>query len=124
MRRLIAAICAVTIVAVAAPEVRAERPNFPSEIDLPDGYFPEGIATGRGSTFFVGSISEGSVYRGDLRTGDGAVLTDGFGPFSAIGIDVDQRNREWVAGGPTGTARVYDGDRGDLLAINALTPPF
>lgn len=124
MRKLVVAICSLMIlVPVAAPTAWAGSANFPSEIELPAGYFPEGIAVGRGSTFFVGSISEGSIYRGDLRTGEGAVLTDPFGPFSAIGIDVDQRNRVWVAGGPSGTARVYDGDSGALLEVYALTAP-
>jgi len=125
MRKLVAAICSLMIlIPFAAPTAQAESPNFPPEIELPDGYFPEGIAVGRGSTFYVGSISEGSVYRGDLRTGQGAVLTDPFGAFTTIGIDVDQRNRVWVAGGPSGTARVYDGDTGDLLQVYALTAPF
>ena len=124
MRRLTAAICSLLLVGAIAPEVRAESPNFPAEIALPDGYFPEGIAVGRGSTFFVGSLADGSVYKGDLRTGEGAVLTDPFGPFSTVGIDVDASGRVWVAGGPSGTARVYDGGSGDLLAVYALTAPF
>lgn len=126
MRTFVAAICTLTLltgVALTDP-VAAEGPNFPDQIQLPDGYFPEGIAVGRGSTFYVGSLSEGSVYRGDLRTGEGAVLTAGFGAFSAVGIDVDQRNRVWVAGGPTGTGRVYDGETGALLAVYSLTAPF
>lgn len=126
LRALVAAIVSLTVlVTVAAPSVQAQRAsNFPAEIELPQGYFPEGIAVGRGSTFYVGSLSDGSVYRGDLRTGEGAVLTNAFGPFSAVGIDVDQRNRVWVAGGPTGTARVHDGDTGELLATYKLTAPF
>lgn len=126
MRTALAAICSLTLLAwvgVTAP-AQAEGPNFPDQIDLPNGFFPEGIAVGRGSTFYVGSLSDGSVYRGDLRTGDGTVLTAGFGPFSTVGLDVDQRNRVWVAGGPTGTARVYDGDTGSLLEVYALTAPF
>ena len=126
MRTLIAAICSVALLAgvgVSAP-AHAGGSNFPDEIVLPDGFFPEGIAVDRGSTFYVGSLSDGSVYRGDLRTGEGAVLTDPFGAFSTVGIDVDQRNRVWVAGGPTGTARVYDGDTGALLVVYALTAPF
>jgi len=124
MRTLAAAICSLTLFAGVADSLHAEGPNFPAEIELPDGYFPEGIAVGRGSTYYVGSLSEGSVYRGDLRSGEGAVLTDAFGPFSAVGLDVDQRNRVWVAGGPTGTGRVYDGESGALLASYQLSGPF
>ena len=126
MRSVVAAICSLALLAgvgVAAP-AQAQGPNFPDEIGLPDGFFPEGIAVGSGSTFYVGSLSDGSVYRGDLRTGEGAVLIASSGPFSTVGVDVDQRNRVWVAGGPTGTARVYDGDTGELLATYPLTTPF
>lgn len=125
MRTLIATICSLALltgVGATAP-AQAKGPNFPDQVDLPDGYFPEGIAVGRGSTFYVGSLSDGSVYRGDLRTGEGTVLTAPFVPFSTVGLDVDQRNRVWVAGGPTGTARVYDGDTGEPLAMYPLTAP-
>ena len=51
----------------------AAQTAFPGRIDLPDGFQPEGIAT-TGEQFFVGSIPTGAVYRGSLRTGNGAVL--------------------------------------------------
>ena len=35
---------------------------------------PEGIAIGRRHQFSVGSLLEGAVYRGDLRTGEGEVI--------------------------------------------------
>ena len=47
---------------------------FPDVIPLPNGFRPEGIASGLGSTFFAGSIPTGAVYRGDLSTGEGEVL--------------------------------------------------
>jgi sugar lactone lactonase YvrE len=100
--------------------------RFPSEINLPDGYFPEGIAVGRGSTFYVGSLADGSIYRGDLRTGDGAVFTEPTGafPFSTVGLDVDRHGRVWAAGAASGTGRVYDGSSGELLATYAFTAPL
>ena len=118
MRKLVVLVLSVTmLVAAAIPASAGGRSDrFPSEIDLPAGYFPEGIAVGRGSTFYVGSLADGSIYRGDLRTGAGEVLTAPAGPFATVGLDVDQRNRVWVAGGPTGTGRVYDGESGALLA--------
>ena len=39
--------------------------SFPQVISLPNGFQPEGIATGNGTTFYVGSIPTGAVYRGD-----------------------------------------------------------
>ena len=98
--------------------------QFPSEIDLPDDLFPEGVAVGRGSTFFVGSLAYGSIYKGDLRTGEGAVFTEPTGLFTTLGLNVDQRNRVWAAGGISGTGRVYDGTTGELLATYLLTDPF
>jgi sugar lactone lactonase YvrE len=100
----------------------ASAQSFPDVIALPTGFQPEGIAIGRGHTFFVGSIPTGAVYRGDLRTGEGAVLVQPQPGRRAIGIDVDQRNRIFVAGGPTGQAYVYDGDTGEPLAAYQLAP--
>ena len=44
---------------------------FPDSIPLPDDFAPEGIAVGAGSSFFVGSLAGGDIYRGDLRSGTG-----------------------------------------------------
>jgi hypothetical protein len=105
--------------------VYAKPPKpFPELIDLPPGFFPEGIAIGRGTTFYVGSLADGSVYKGDLRNGEGAVLTAPTGGFTTVGIEVDSKERIWVAGGPSGTGRVYDGVTGELLASYIFTNPF
>jgi len=109
-----AAALALVLVATAAA-----RP-FPDVIPLPTGFQPEGIAV-QGTTFWVGSIPTGSIYRGDLRTGEGTLLVDDPGR-AAIGLDVDQRGRLFVAGGPTGQAFVYDADSGDPLASYQLSP--
>lgn len=119
MRKIaVVVVSLLCLVAAAVPAV-ADQGNsnqFPSVIDLPAGSFPEGLAVGRGSTFFVGSIADGSIYKGDLRTGEYAPLTEPAGFFTTLGLNVDQRNRVWVAGAVTGTGRVYDGATGDLLA--------
>lgn len=94
---------------------------FPRLIRLPDGFRPEGIAGGRGASFYVGSIPTGAVYRGDVRTGLGAVLVPGQAGRAAIGLKVDRRNRLFVAGGPTGQAYVYDAATGAPLASYQLT---
>jgi sugar lactone lactonase YvrE len=104
----------------AAPPAEQGDP-FPSLIRLPDGFRPEGIAVGRGHTFYVGSIPTGAVYRGDLRTGEGAVLVPAQAGRMAIGLKVDHRNRLFVAGGPTGHAYVYDAGTGATLATYQLT---
>jgi len=91
---------------------------FPTEIALPGGFAPEGIATGRGTTFYTGSLSLAGIWRGDYRTGDGAMLVDGGGPF--VGMVVDARNRLWVAGGPAGVGYVFDAATGANLRTFAL----
>lgn len=94
--------------------------SFPTTIPLPNGFQPEGIAIS-GSTFFVGSIPTGAVYRGDLRSGEGAVLVPGSAGRAAIGVEVDSRDRLFVAGGPTGQAFVYSAQTGKKLATFRLT---
>lgn len=97
------------------------RPVFPDTIQLPDGFAPEGIAVGRGTTFFTGSLTGGDIYRGNLRTGEGEVIVPPQEGQVAVGMKVDHRNRLWVAGGGMGAARVYDADSGELLRTYQLT---
>ncbi len=53
--------------------------SFPSQIALPDGFAPEGIAAGRGTTAYLGSRSDGSILRLDVRTGRTSEVTAGPG---------------------------------------------
>ena len=48
--------------------------SFPDVIDLPVGWFPEGIDIGRGTGVYVGSIKTGRIWKGDLRDGTGSVF--------------------------------------------------
>jgi len=90
---------------------------FPEVIALPDGFRPEGIAVGEGTTFFVGSIPTGAVYRGDLLSGQGEVLVPAQVGRNSIGLKYDARSGLlFVAGGPTGKAFVYDGESGANVA--------
>ena len=119
MRRslLLAAACSI---AVLVPHAAHAAPPFPDKIDLPTGWRPEGIAIGEGTTFFAGSLANGNILKGDLRTGETdpnfVQSTDG---QPTVGIEVDDLNRVWAAGGGSGEVRVYDGATGDLLAIYA-----
>ena len=98
--------------------------TFPAVVPLPDGFQPEGIATGRGSEFFVGSTANGAIYRGDLRTGEGEVFVPPTDDRIAIGLSYDLRsNNLFVAGDGTGKAFVYDAETGETAAIYGLTDP-
>ncbi|HEX9385949.1 MAG TPA: hypothetical protein VF918_06480 [Anaerolineales bacterium] len=95
---------------------------LPDVISLPNGFQPEGIAVGKGSTFYVGSIPTGAIYRGDLRTGEGVILVQPQAGRNAIGLKYDERTGLlFVAGGPTGYAYIYDGETGANVAAIQLT---
>src|SRR5918994_479848 len=129
MTRLLIAFALLLCAAIAAPAIAEQgkgkgKGNGPEVIELPTGFQPEGIATGRGDSFYVGSIPTGDIYKGSLRTGDGDILVDARAGRSATGIKVDRRNRLFVSGARTGQAYVYDARTGDELETYELfTPP-
>jgi sugar lactone lactonase YvrE len=118
-RRLLVLLLMATVALLPAT---AGAATFPDLIRLPDGWQPEGIAAGRGTSLYVGSIPTGAIWKADARTGKGEVLVEGREGRAAIGIKVDKRNRLFVAGGPTGMAFVYDARTGEDLASYQLTP--
>jgi sugar lactone lactonase YvrE len=120
-RRLLVLLLMAMVVALVPATAGAA--TFPDLIRLPDGWQPEGIAAGRGTSLYVGSIPTGAVWRADARTGEGEVLVEGQEGRSAIGIKVDRRNRLFVAGGATGRAFVYDARTGEDLASYQLATP-
>jgi hypothetical protein len=109
MLRVISIVAALvsTAVVFAGGSTAAQKP-FPEVIQLPRGFQPEGIEVGKGTTFYVGSVANGAIYRGNLRTGAGAILVPGESGKAATGIELDSRNRLWVAGAATGKAYVYN----------------
>lgn len=104
----------LTAIAAVLASTSALAASFPTTISLPNGWQPEGIAVGDGTTFYVGSIPTGAVYRGDLRTGKGSTLVAGAAGRAAIGVEHD-RGRLFVAGGGTGKGFVYDAGNGALV---------
>ena len=110
MRRFLLVLAVAALTATTA----FAKASFPDTIALPNGWQPEGITVGKGTTFYVGSIPTGAVYRGDLRTGTGATLVQGVAGRAAIGMEHD-RGRLFVAGGGTGKAFVYDAKSGALV---------
>ncbi|MGH9013349.1 MAG: hypothetical protein ACRDZ1_05365 [Acidimicrobiia bacterium] len=110
---LVSAVAVVDASATGAP---------PEGIPLPNGFAPEGIVFGKGSTFFVGSPASGAVFRGDAATGEGELLVSSPGLGSAWGLGFERRtSRLFVAGGPTGGAAVYETSSGEELAVVQLT---
>ena len=117
MRRILVVLAALALAGVGGSQAATEK-AYPDTIRLPDAFQPEGIAIA-GNTFYVGSIPTGSIYRGSLRSGRGALLVPGGAGKAAIGVDVN-RGRLFVAGGPTGKAFVYSAT-GRELATYQLT---
>jgi hypothetical protein len=123
MSRLLALLTGVFAVActVAAIAVAAQGPE---RIALPDGYRPEGIAAGKGTSVYVGSIPTGRVLEVDTKTEAFEEVVPARDAHAAIGLKYDGRkDRLFVSGGPTGKAFVYDEDTGAELAAFQLTPP-
>lgn len=122
MRRLLVSVLTVVLgltvwtpIAPASGSVPdAERP-FPGHIDLPDGFQPEGIVIGPGATAWLGSLADGDIYKVSLRTGEGSVAVQGTGT-PAVGLKRDGSGRLYVAGGPSGTARVIDTGSGAVTS--------
>jgi hypothetical protein len=115
MRRVLLTLGSLLILMaiLAAPAGATRGDTFPKIIPLPNGWQPEGIASGRGTSFYAGSLANGAIYAGDFRTGEGRILTPGQSGRIAVGMYVDQRtNYLFVAGGPGGQGRVYDASTG------------
>jgi hypothetical protein len=135
---------AVTEPASEALQTAAAQEIWPEAISIPTGFEPEGIELGKGHEFFVGAnslsslfgeaffgvpheLSElaGAIYKGNLRTGEGAILVPPTGkPVS--GLSYDPRTNylyaatgfsDLVSGSFDGQGViVYDASSGDLVA--------
>ena len=121
-RRLLFPAAALLGLSLAVPAVAAP---FPSEIPLPDGYRPEGITDGTGTTAYVGSLADGAIVSVNVRTGSVEPLAAGAAGRVTAGLDYeDGAHRLWAAGGPTGEVRVYDARTGEILETYSVTAGF
>jgi hypothetical protein len=125
----------------------AAQQNWPEAIAMPIGFEGEGIELGKGHEFFVGANSlaslfaeaffgvppypvsalAGAIYKGNLRTGEGAILSPPTGkPVSGLSYDPrtdylyaatgfgsgdDEGNFTFTGQGVT----VYDASSGDII---------
>ncbi|WP_433127547.1 SMP-30/gluconolactonase/LRE family protein [Micromonospora sp. CA-240977] len=118
---LVPLVAAATLATVGAPATAHPTKPFPARIALPDGFTPEGLTIGRGTTVYVGSVLDGAVWRGDLRTGRGSVLIPGTAGATKAGIKIDPQGRLWTADFAGGGASVYDANTGARLAHYQFT---
>ena len=106
------------------PPAAAVVPAFPDVLPLPDGFWPEGITFGPGTTFFVGSLATGAIYRGDARSGNGDLVVPAVAGREIVGLKYDAaRNLLVAAGGYTGQAFLFDASSGAQLAAYPLRDP-
>ncbi|KMS70802.1 superoxide dismutase [Streptomyces viridochromogenes] len=121
-RRLLtagAATAGAVLVGSAGTPAAAAGKTRPVVIHLPNGFRPEGITIGGGPYAYLGSLGDGSIYRADLRTGEGGIISAGPGTPS-VGLKLDHRGRLFVAARGQGT-RVVDTRTGEVLASYVLT---
>ena len=62
---------------MAAAPAGAETSRVRDSVPLPVDFHPEGVTVGPGSTFYVGSLTSGDIFRCDLRTGRAASSSTG-----------------------------------------------
>jgi sugar lactone lactonase YvrE len=117
--RGVAALGLTAAVGASTPEAASAHgrkgASFPETINLPDGWRPEGIAIGALPFAYLGSLADGSIFRANLITGEGRVISTGPGTPS-VGLKIDNRGRLFVSGGPAGNARVVSAATGEVLA--------
>ena len=113
-RILSAAALGALLVVSGTPAAHAsQRSAEEPVIALPNGFQPEGITISKRGIAYVGSLADGDVYVFDVRSGEQVMTLEGPGT-SSVGLKIDD-DRLFIAGGPTGEARVVDATTGDLL---------
>jgi hypothetical protein len=91
----------LALVASLAAPATASRPA--EVIVLPGASSAEGIAAGRGHTFYAGDLFQGDIFRGNIRRGTAEVFIDAPEGRMAVGMAADLRHGLlFVAGGFTG----------------------
>ena len=118
-RRALLVLLSLALLLAQAPAVSLANGQeaFPEVIPLPNGFNPEGIVIGRGTTFYVGSLASGAIFQGDLRTGEGDILVQPQEGRSAAGLSYDRRtNWIYAAGAGTGEGYIYDAKSGENVA--------
>ena len=109
------------VAAVALPAAESQTPQV---IVLPGATSAEGIAAGRGATFYAGDLFAGDIFRGNIRRGTAELFIDAPVGRMAVGMAADlQHDLLFVAGGFTGQAYVYDLGTGASVASYDLGDP-
>lgn len=116
--------------ALSTPAANAGDKPFPKRVPTLPYALSEGFAIGNEHTAYNGSI-DGSIYKVDLRSGEGETLVEAEPDFDLfngdcfkLGMRVDPRtNYLFVAGCQQGNAYVFDADSGELIMEYQLPLP-
>jgi sugar lactone lactonase YvrE len=124
LRRLRRALLVLIVTVCVLPVPGATAAPAADVIVLPGASSTEGIAVGRGSTFYAGDIFRGDIFRGDLQHGTAELFIHAPAGRMAGGMKVDIPSALlFVAGGSTGQAYVYDTATGATVATYQLANP-
>jgi DNA-binding beta-propeller fold protein YncE len=114
---IVAALLAL-VVLIGFGSARAQADPRPDLYLLPqEALYPEGIAAeNKSGTFYVSSVADGSIYRGNVRNEQAELYLPGGedGRTQAAGLALND-GLLYVAGGQTGNVFVYDTTSGDLV---------
>jgi sugar lactone lactonase YvrE len=108
------------VTALAAPAA-ASRPA--EAIVLPGASSAEGIAAGRGTTFYAGDFLRGDIFRGDIHRGTAEVFIDAPDGRMAVGMAADLPHHLLFVAGGFGQAQVYDTRTGATVASYQFADP-
>jgi sugar lactone lactonase YvrE len=112
----------LALVAALAAPAAAARPA--QVIILPGATSAEGIAAGRGATFYAGDLFAGDIFRGNLQRGTAERFIDAPPGRMAVGMAANvAHDLLFVAGGFTGQAYIYDTRSGATVASYQFGAP-
>src|SRR3954470_20443998 len=129
-RLVLGSAAAVAVTALTGPVASAHQSQgqgqggLPSSVDLPVGTQPEGITSGPGATFYVGSVADGRIVTGSLRGGPVRTLLAPATGRSLRGLYFDHRTRlVWAVGslGPVGHVWAVHARSGHVVS-DAVVP--
>jgi sugar lactone lactonase YvrE len=119
--RAVGVLGVMAVTAITAPAAAAPATDV---IVLPDATSAEGIAVGRGATFYAGDLFGGDIFRGDLQRGTAELFIDAPDGQMAVGLKVDDASGLlFVAGGFSGQGYVYDAITGAAVATYDFGTP-
>lgn len=122
-RTVTVAVLVMTGAALATPASASGKPRADQVIVLPGAASTEGVAAGRGSTFYAGDLVRGDIFRGDIRRGTAELFIDAPDGQSAAGMIVDVRHDLLFVAGGAGKGYVYDTRTGSSVAAYDFADP-